>query len=275
MTIGEFVRETTHRFEAAGIPTPRLDAQVLAAHVLKHDRSWLLAHDTDRLDAVALKKLERLTAGRLKRQPLAYLLGHKEFYGRQFTVTPDVLIPRPETEQIIDELKTLRPLPGDTLLDIGTGSGAVAITAALEWPGLTVVASDISPAALAVARRNTAAHHARVQFKQSDLLATVPLGLYRFIVANLPYVDTTWQRSPETNAEPPLALFANDGGLALIKTLLAQAPNRLLPGGFLLLEADPRQFEAIKKAAPQQLTYAGAQGFVLVFQRVKRAGRQV
>lgn len=267
MTIGEFVRETTHRFEAAGIPTPRLDAQVLAAHMLGRDRSWLLAHDTDQLDTAILKQLERLVAGRLERQPLAYLLGHKEFYGRQFTVTPDVLIPRPETEHIIDELKKLQPQPGDMLLDVGTGSGAIAVTAALEWPGLTVVASDISAAALTVAHRNAAAHHVRVQCKQSDLLATVPPRPYRFIVANLPYVDTAWQRSPETNAEPPLALFASDDGLALIKILLAQAPNKLLSGGFLLLEADPRQFEAIKKAAPQQLAYGGAQGFVIVFQK--------
>jgi release factor glutamine methyltransferase len=267
MTIGEFLRDTTRQFEAAHIPTPRLDAQAIVAHVLSRDRSWLLAHGDELLDAAVHKQLRTMATQRLARQPLAYLTGCKEFYGRQFAVTPDVLIPRPETEQIIEELARLQPRPGDELLDIGTGSGAIAVTAALEWPGLIVTATDTSSAALAIARKNATSHDAHVRFSMSDLLERTPQKPCRFIVANLPYVDPTWDRSPETDAEPALALFAHDNGLALIKKLLAQTPFYLSPGGYLLLEADPRQFKAIKKAAAEHLVCVAARGFAITFQK--------
>lgn len=192
---------------------------------------------------------------RLKHEPLAYIFGHREFYGREFKVTPDVLVPRPDTEIMIDLLTGLmdstdssgEPL---TLIDVGTGSGAIAITAKLEFPYLDVIASDISPAALKVASNNAKRLKADIELIESDLLT----GIQRpasIICANLPYVDEAWQTSPETRFEPDLALFAADGGLKLIKQLLLQAAERQTSGSFLLLEADPRQHDDIIQLSRQ------------------------
>lgn len=222
----------------------------------------------DALAASVVKKLTACLKLRLRGLPVAYIVGNKEFYGRSFAVTADVLIPRPETEALIEALRKLAPKAGDMLIDVGTGSGAIAITAALEWPELTVAACDISPAALRVAKRNAKALHANLTFRQSDLLDAQQNPPYRFIVANLPYVDTTWQRSPETQFEPKLALFADNAGLALVKKLIAQAPQNLQPNGYLLLEADPRQHKQITNFATQHgFSLVYKDGFALSFQR--------
>lgn len=266
MTIADFLHTTTARLQAAGIVTARLDTQILLERALRQNKAWLLAHGEEPIPEETLQTLHTQATRRTAREPLAYITGRQEFYGRQFNVSPDVLIPRPETEMLIDILKTL-PLPDNaSVLDIGTGSGAIAITCELEQPHLRTEACDISPEALAMAANNAGRLGAKVDFFTSDLLSAAEHS-YDAIIANLPYVAADWQRSPETNFEPRTALFAEDGGLALIKKLIAQAPAFLNPNGFLLLEADPRQFEAIKKAAEAEFTYKGSEGFCIYFRK--------
>jgi len=249
MTIQDFLHQATSQFENVGITSARLDAQVLLERALKQNKAWLLAHGDETIDSEKLSLLLEQTRRRAARQPLAYIIGFQEFYGRRFLVNPDVLIPRPETEEIIEQLKIL-PLPDNaTLLDVGTGSGAIAITAALERPHLRVQACDISTKALETAEHNAerlGAQH--ITFFISNLLEQAHQS-YDIIVANPPYVAPDWHRSPETNYEPQLALLANDSGLELIKKLLVQAKTHLKKDGFMLLEADPRQHTAIIQEA--------------------------
>jgi release factor glutamine methyltransferase len=265
MTIDDLLYQTTKQFAKAGIPSARLDAQVLIADALNEDRSWLLAHLDDDIPRHVLKVLRVRIAARAKRMPLAYVRGHQEFYGRNFVVNPRVLIPRPETEQLIAELKGLKLPRGSALLDVGTGSGAIAVTAAHEAAHLLVEACDISLDALDIARANAERLNARIErFFISNLLDEA--GYYDVIAANLPYVGPDWLRSPETNYEPGLALFADNQGLALIHKLLEQAPSHLRPDGYLLLEADPRQFDAIIAFAPDRLVHLHNNGYILTFQ---------
>lgn len=269
MKIAEFLKETTRSFARAGILTARLDVLVLLGDALSRDKSWLLAHDDTEVPADMLPVLRKNAALRARRMPLAYIRGKQEFYGREFLVTPSVLIPRPETEQLVTRLKGLTLPRGSVLLDVGTGSGAIAVTAALEAARIFVEACDISPDALGIARQNAKRHGARIRrFFESDLLSEA--GRYDVIAANLPYVGPDWLRSPETNFEPGLALFADNNGLDLIGKLLKQAPGHLTPGGYVLIEADPRQFEAIKKTAQARLTHIATEGYVLTF-RLKEA----
>ncbi len=239
MTIETALNLATDRLHIANSTSARLDAEILLAFTLRVDRTWLHAHNNQELHAEEQTLFEHFITQRTQHYPIAYIVGQREFYGREFTVTPDVLIPRPETEALIEFV-----LNGDffnpTILDVGTGSGAIAITLAAEMPNAIVTASDISPVALEVARKNAVALDANVAFVQSDLLTNIP-GQYTIIVANLPYVDRTWPVSPDTIFEPELALFAADHGLALIKRLIVEAKDHLLKNGVLLLELDTRQ----------------------------------
>lgn len=263
VTIAEFLRHTTQTFDAAGITSARLDTLVLLERALNHNKAWLLAHGDDAIAADKLTGLQNDVRRRANREPIAYITGRQEFYGRQFVVTPNVLIPRPESELLIDLLKTL-PLPDNAaLLDVGTGSGALAITAQAELPHVRTEACDISPAALAVAEQNAERLGVDIHFFTSDLLAGAEHH-YDAIIANLPYVSPDWERSPETNFEPELALFAAANGLELIEKLIASAPQYLNKDGYLLLEADPRQFAAIKKAAEPTFSVVRSEGFVVV-----------
>lgn len=265
-TVAAFFRKANRTLSDAGITTARLDALILLADALGKDKSWLLAHPEHELTPQQAEGLETHLAERARRVPLAYIRGTQEFYGRAFTVTSDVLIPRPETEAIIG---LLQPHAAQgTLLDVGTGSGAIAVTASLEFPHLIVEACDVSQPALALAEQNNTALNGRVtRFFTSDLLANAS-GPYTFIVANLPYVDPDWERSPETSAEPGLALFADNDGLALIDWLIAEAPAKLEPHGYLLLEADPRQHAAIQKTAQTHgFSLHISDGFCLCFKR--------
>lgn len=263
MTLGVWLITATAQLAEAGVVTARLDSLVLLADALDKDKSWVLAHGDGDLPANILPDLQTKIAARAARQPLAYIRGVQEFYGRDFTVNPHVLIPRPETEMLIELLKEYRPA---RILDVGTGSGAIAITAALELPGSHVEACDISQTALTITAKNAQILGAAVTFFESDLLANVTNN-YDAIVANLPYVDSSWQRSPETNAEPKLALFAADGGLEIIKRLLAQTPDYLCSNGYLLLEADPRQHAAIIAAAAS-FRHVTTKNFVVALQKI-------
>lgn len=267
-SLSSWLIQATAQLTKAGIPSARLDAEVLLADFLAVERTWLLSHGDEPLPGTRRLLDERLER-RTQRVPLAYLIGYKEFYGHRFIVTPDVLIPRPDTELLVEQLLAVAR-PGMKMLDIGTGSGAIAVTIALEQPSLQVEACDISPDALAVARRNATALNAAVHFFTSDLL-TAAHGRYDLIAANLPYVDRVWQRSAETEAEPALALFADDDGLALIKRCITQAHQRLRGDGLLFLEADPRQHDAIIDFAHQHnLDFYGRQGFIVTLQANSR-----
>lgn len=223
-----------------------------------------------------------MSEGSLKNKlPGAYATGRCDFYGRDFLVTPDVLIPRPETEMIVDAVLNLagkpillgvkpsRPkLPTEfRVCDVGTGSGCVAVTLALELTGAEVVACDISEAALAVARENAARLGAEVEFVWSDLMSGVSRD-FDVVVANLPYVDADWGwlDKEALSAEPALALYADDGGLAPIKKLIQQASECSIP--FLVLEADPCQHESIINFAHNyHYSLLETRGFCLVFEK--------
>jgi release factor glutamine methyltransferase len=241
--IADWIFQATKSLTACKTPSPRLDTEVLLAHVLRKSRTWLHAHDDAVLSRAQLEAANACTQLRADNVPVAYIIGHKEFYGRQFLVTPATLIPRPESEAIID---VIRPLLSDhqRLLDVGTGSGCLGITAKLEHPKLSVTLSDIDQSALDVAQENASRLSADVSVICSDLLSDV-LGTYDIIVANLPYVDPAWETSPDIAHEPPLALFADDRGLAVIKRLIMDAAHHQAPKGYLILEADPCQHDEI------------------------------
>lgn len=277
-TINGWLTHAASQFERANIPSARLDAELLLCHMLGVDRTWLVAHGNDSLALAALSQKggtrreglreygEKLILRRLKREPIAYLVGHKEFYGRDFVVTPDVLIPRPETEAMIE---LLTPLAGNakTLIDVGTGSGAIAVTAKLTFPHLLVEATDVSEEALGVAKQNAKKLKATIKFYVSDLLESVDDHI-DIICANLPYVDRKWDVSPETKVEPDLALYAGDGGLELIKSLIEQASTKQHDGSYLLLEADPRQHdEIVSLAVDHGYGWYQSNGFIVAFEK--------
>ena len=235
-------------------PLQRLDSELIVANTLKKERSFLHAHPEYELSESELAQINAVAKRRLSNEPLAYILGYKEFYGRIFKVTKDTLIPRPETEALITEVVALRP---KNILDVGTGSGCIAITLSKELPEASIDAVDISGATLAIARENAQNHHAKVTFSQSDLFSNLPEAKkYDLIVANLPYVDKNWDwLGPELSFEPELALYAEDNGLELIEKLVIQAPKHLSPNGYLVLEADQTQHQKIIEFAERTGLY--------------------
>lgn len=244
VSISALLQKTEQVFSEGNIPTPHLDAEVLLAHALGANRPYLHAHANKLLQGLILVQFEKSVKRRLRREPIAYITGKKEFYGREFIVSPDVLIPRPETEELVE--LALASVPDKaSIVDIGCGSGCIGISLKLERPELDVTLSDISPKALDIAKKNTKNLGANVSATQSDLLASFSDAKFDCILANLPYVDKTWETSPETAHEPTSALYAEDSGLELIKQLIAQSPDALNKRGLLLLEADPEQHEAI------------------------------
>ena len=255
-TVGRLLGWTNDYLKAHGSDTPRLDAEVLLAEALGCERIELYAT----FDAVpgeeartAFRQLVRRRAGGM---PVAYLVGRREFYSLSFRVTPDVLIPRPETEFLVMALLDLarsRPQSDPiTVCDVGTGSGIIAVCAAKHLPGARVLAVDISPAALEVARENVRAHGVedRIELVESDLLAAVPAERrFDFVVSNPPYVTRAEMEtlSPEVrDFEPHAALLAGDRGTEVIESLIPQAADHLPPGGHLLVEINPVLHDALQ-----------------------------
>ncbi|MEO7904230.1 MAG: peptide chain release factor N(5)-glutamine methyltransferase [Candidatus Saccharimonadales bacterium] len=261
MTIKEWLDSAIIQLRGANIDSAALDAQIILSHTIRHGHTYLHAHNDDALSSRHQEIADARLRLRLDRTPIAYIVGHKEFYGRSFQVTTATLIPRPESETIIEMLCEHTPATAELialnnrLVDIGTGSGCLGITAKLERPDLDVTLIDISHHALAIAKQNAAKLGADVHVERSDLLSGY-LFMANFVIANLPYVSTEWQRSPETNHEPELALFADDDGMALITKLLHQLPSRLASGGYAYIEADPRQHpRIIAQAIQYELTH--------------------
>lgn len=254
--VKDWLISASNRLTEAYISTARLDAEIILAHAIGKNRTYLHAHPEQRLTADQLTDADRQLKLRAKRMPIAYIAGYKEFYGRRFVVTRDTLIPRPESEAVIESLKkVLTPIspfstPNPRLVDIGTGSGCIGITVKLEFDYLNVTLTDISAAALKIAAKNAESLSADVTIVQSDILKELP-GKTDIILANLPYVDPVWERSADTHYEPDLALFASDHGTSLIKKLFAQAPRALSTGGFIIIESDPEQHEELAAYAQQ------------------------
>lgn len=234
----------------AGIKTARLDSEIILAHTIRKNRTFIHAHGEDMISnrdsEIANARLDLRT----DRVPIAYIIGHKEFYGRRFNVSSSTLIPRPESEDLVTLALSLVPknlaLFKDEyrIVDVGTGSGNIGITLKCESPDSQVTLIDSSPHALKIAASNASHHTVDVRIIKSDLLLEYPFSA-DLIVANLPYVDPSWERSPETNHEPALALFAHDNGLELIKKLLEQAGRTQRQGTYIVLEADPIQHTAL------------------------------
>lgn len=272
-SIDAWLTTATRQLLDIGISSARLDAELILTHTLRKSRTYIHAHGDESIDPRYRDILDTRLALRIDRVPVAYILGHKEFYGRTFTVTPSTLIPRPESEDMINLLKEetsqlALPLPSTKprLVDVGTGSGCLGITAKLEVPELDVTLLDSSRHALTVAESNAQRLRAEVTLLRSNLLQGYPFQA-NFILANLPYVDEDWEVSPETRHEPQEALFASDDGLALINRLLDEAPSRLTTDGKLFIEADPRQHETIiKRAAQNNLVHQATRGFIIVFE---------
>ena len=243
------LRDNAVRHLAAVSETPRLDAEVLLAAALERPRSYLHAWPERLPEPEQAVRFMAWLERRLNGEPVAYLLGRREFWSLDLEVTPDTLIPRPETEFLVE--LALARLPVDrpiTVADLGTGSGAIALALAVERPLARIVATDQSPAALTVARRNARRLDIRhVEFREGDWCA--PLGNERFdlIAANPPYVaaaDLRW-RQGELRFEPPLALVSGADGLDALRIIIAQTPKVLKPGGWLLLEHGYDQGEAV------------------------------
>jgi release factor glutamine methyltransferase len=229
------------------IAVPRLTAEVLLAHALRRDRVYLFAHADDELSEIGWIHFGRYLHQRLQGVPTQYITKRQEFYGRDFHVTPDVLIPRPETEHVVEAALERLPASG-TAVDVGTGSGAIAVTLALESKA-RVFATDISAVALGIARRNAVALSARVAFVQGDLLAPFgPLSL-DMVISNPPYVGLSeadgLQREVREH-EPHVALFAGEDGNSIYRQLIAESARVLRPGGWLVLELGYRSLGPVR-----------------------------
>ena len=276
-TIRDFLTMATKALRSANIKSARLDSELLVSAGLELPREWLLAHDDAEIAEPQWNHLCQMLYQRAQHYPLAYLTGIKEFYGRSFAVDERVLIPRPESEQIIESLNDLMRVKDDIhrIIDVGTGSGCLAITAKLEHPELDVHACDNSVKALEVAQLNAAKLlpvDQQIHFHLSNWLYQVPYDLtFDVVIANLPYVDSSWSElSPELEYEPYNALY-DDGPNALgsIRQLLIEinGSSYLRQYGYLILELDRRQIkEAIRMAKRLNFIVVNQKPFTLVLQ---------
>jgi len=235
----------------ASSPTARRDAELLLMRVLSCDRAYLLTHPETQLSAEQASVYAGWLARRARHEPVQYIVGEQEFYGLTFRVTPDVLIPRPETEHLVEA--ALARTDRDASLriaDIGTGSGAIAVALAHALPRARITALDISTGALAVARENAAKHCVsdRVRFSESDLLRAAAGEQFDMIVSNPPYVSEGEELEPQVrDYEPASALFAGPEGLDIYRRLIPQTQAALRPGGWLLLEIGHGQRDALAR----------------------------
>ncbi len=253
---------------AARLGVDRLDAQLLLLHALgrpPHDRAWLLAHDTDALPEPLWTALSAQLLRRLAGEPVAYLLGEKEFHGLALRVDPRVLVPRPDTETLVDwALECLEGQAAPRVLDLGTGSGAIALALQHARADAQVDAVDASADALAVARANAERLKLPVRFAQADWLAGADQG-YALIASNPPYIAAGDPHLPALQHEPASALVAGADGLDDIRRIVADAPAHLAEGGWLLLEHGHDQAPAVRQLL-------AAQGFAEVQSREDLAG---
>lgn len=276
-TAGEAVARGIARLR--GCDAPRTDAMLLLARALNRSREWIVAHDDAPIEPAQEAAFDAMCAMRATGMPLAYVLGEAGFYGRTFTVDARVLVPRPETERLVEAaLQALRRLThAPRVLDVGTGSGAIACTIAAELPDATVLGTDSSPEALEVARINARRLlvEGRCRFARGDLAQAARGARFDAVLANLPYVTSAGvPRPPDAvGFEPRAALDGGADGLSLYRRLLPAAPALLLPGAVLLMEAAPGQIAELLGLARRSFPaarasvgrdYGGAERFVAV-----------
>jgi release factor glutamine methyltransferase len=260
-----------HRLTATGCDTPRLDAEVLLAHSLGQERTWLYLHLSDPLDENQANKFETLLYRREQREPVAYIVGSREFFGLEFEINSSVLIPRPETELLVETalqvaIQRLQVKDHESVIsiaDVGTGSGCIAIALAKHLPNVSIIATDVSRWALRLAWFNAGAHHVKdkIAFAMGNLLepVTEPVDI---IASNPPYVSRAElaMAMPEVSRyEPRLALDGGEDGLDVIRLLLPQAKERLKPGGHLLVEIGSTQGQAVTQLAKIHFPQANIQ----------------
>lgn len=262
-SLREVLQQTHHLLEEHGIPDARLEAEVLVMNVLRMPRQDIFAQQEMEVPPQQQALLNQLLERRQTREPLAYILGYKEFYGVNLLVTPQVLIPRPETETLVEHALFMSLMGMEVaqlvIADVGTGSGAIAINLAIHLPAARIYAIDSSEEALAVANFNIQRHNVgdRVTLCYGDLLEPLPEPV-DLIAANLPYIPTerlpTLQ--PEVQWEPPAALDGGPEGMDVIARLIGQAAEKLNPHGIMLLEMDPEQVSAAARLASQHFPEA-------------------
>lgn len=265
-SIGRILQWTAGHFVSKGIDSARLDAELLLANVLEKNRVYLYTHYDQPLTMRERDAYRELVRRRARREPVAYILGQREFYGRNFRLTSDVLVPRPETEHLVDAVRDWlavepqRALAAPRVVDVGTGSGIIAVTLAALFPAAEVVAVDVSPAALRIARSNAELHGCgeHIRFCEGNLLAAVPAAaggeqpgeLFNIIAANLPYIPQSDASSLEPEVrdfEPSLALFSGDDGLDLVRRLISVLPLYLAAPGLVALEIGAGQWTQVRK----------------------------
>lgn len=246
-TVSQLIAEGAQRLAQAGVDTPRLDAELLLADLLGVGRAYLYAHPEEAVREEMEREWRSRLQRRERREPLAYILGRAEFYGLELTVTRDVLVPRPETEVLVQAVLAKQPT---LVADIGTGSGCIAVAVAVHLPQAQVWATDLSEAALRIARENAQRHGVaeRVHFLQGDLLQPLLGQRFEVIACNPPYVAESerLRLQPEVREwEPPLALFAGHDPLHFHRRLAAEAHFHLREGGWLAMEVGLGQAEAV------------------------------
>lgn len=260
MLISEWLQTAASELKLKEVESYNLDSRVILKHITGLDDTAIIAGNY-RLSKAELTKLNLMLQKRLAGHPLAYLLGSASFFGRKFFVDPSVLIPRTETEGLIENILAINLPPESSILDVGTGSGIIGITLALEIEKSEVTISDFSHTALKVASNNVNkfidqinSKESEIKIVESDLLNAFADTKFNLIVANLPYVDVTWDwlNLNQLNYEPSEALFANNDGLDLIKKLISSSKNNLVSKGFLVLEMDPCQIAEASEFALNQ-----------------------
>jgi len=249
-SIASLLRQAAARLSLGPHPErARLDAESLFLHVTNQGRAWLMAHGSDPFPPSDAIRFHEFIGRRLTGEPIQYILGEAEFYGLPFRVAPAVLIPRPETEHLVEKaLHAAASLSSLRILDIGTGSGAIAVAVAHQLAQASVTAIDLSPEALAVAEENARRNGVPIRFLQGDLFAPVSGEAFELILSNPPYIPTADRDTLSVEVrehEPSLALFAGEDGLGIYRRLIPAAYEHLVPGGFLLLEIGYGQGPAV------------------------------
>ena len=251
-TIRRIIDWTTTYLQSHGSDAPRLEAEILLAHARNCPRINLYTHIDELLSDTERSTMRELVRRRAQSEPVAYLVGHREFFGLEFAVTPDVLIPRPDTETLVVALlEMVKAYTQPRILDVGTGSGCIAIAAAVNSPVAEVTAIDVSEAALGLARSNAERHGIldRLRFLAGDLFAPLaPQEMFHVIASNPPYVrEDEWDTLPKDirSFEPRGALLCGPDGLEVVRRLVAGAPARLAEGGHLLVEISPEQADDV------------------------------
>jgi len=260
MKINETLNSAIADLDSAGVDSPRTDALVLLEFCLKKDRTWILAHLDDEMPAKALSKLSPLLKRRQKREPLAYITGYRDFYGLKLALSRDTLIPRPETEGLVEYAIKVSPR-GGSILDVGTGSGAIALAIKSKRPDLSVSALDVSREVLKMARKNSSRLGLNIKFVHSNMFENV-FGKFDVIVANLPYLPEKRDLDPELSYEPATALLSGPDGLDHYRRLMRDAFQVLTPKGKIIIEHEPHQTPQLIEISPPSTELTSVKPFV-------------